>query len=126
MKTKKTNLAIRIGFSIVGAIGLSSLCGGCTEEEARIGSFLGTVGVINPNSTPKEAALWGGVRQSSQDSLTSYNAEKSRSQVNVNVNNSREYYQGYPVYYWDEEKKTGSTYIINKSGEMVYVVLPKK
>ncbi len=101
----KANLIQRVALGVGAVISLAGISG-CTEEEARIGSFLGTVGIMNPNSTPKEAALWGGVRQASQDSLNSYNAEKSRTEVNVNVGESSQRSPVYTSYIWDLNSNT--------------------
>jgi hypothetical protein len=112
---QKQTLKQKLGTGIVwGAIGLGSLTGliGCTEEEAKMGSLFGTVGMMNPNATPSDAAFAAGMRDYSQNSLNSINAEKSRAQVNVQVYNgntsqgdTKEKYEDLIVYINGYKKK---------------------
>lgn len=86
---KKASLAMRIGFSVAGALGLASLCG-CTEEEA----ILGRVAIAGVSANPRvvanpEASAWAGAFSAgSQAQLNSINAGKMGTTVNVNNNST--------------------------------------
>ncbi len=58
-------------------------CENMTQEEATMWSLIGTMGMMSPNATPNDAMGFAGMRDVSQNSLNSINAEKSKTQVNV-------------------------------------------
>lgn len=84
VNAKKANLALRVGLSIAGAVGLASITGR-TEEEATAGRFLGALVTASPDTTLREKAWGYAIKEGSQAQLDSINAGKMRIDVNVNV-----------------------------------------
>lgn len=93
IKGKQLGLAGRILLGVALAFGSGSCTGDAEVNKCIAGDALGTGIMMSPNSTQRDIMGGAIIRQVSQDSLDSYNAEKSRSQVNIYVGGGAEKYE---------------------------------